>query len=451
MPSREDAIVGGFVPRMELRHLPDCPFMYGDIRAIQRSRQCATLARDRASIQVYYHPTMTTHSEQPIPAFARTIVEAYRNLSGFEATETVEAEPIHVVARIAFHRPDNLAVEYQTYVNPLLELEERLTGNTEYTANELVGLSLHFDGQRTWLYDASTDVCVVKKSRALFEPLPDLPVLGEIEYLRDLPHDYLLRALGSETIDGRDARVLSLKPKHAHRTHAFKMVAFLARKASVAFDEETLFPVRSSFSPSPSSRAHQLLGPNGCVTIRYSDVRLTPDAAPPFAPPEGTRVFREEWLAIDELAARLPFAISVDPLREAGYTAIDGQALFAEDAEHNRAYCAATFMRRGEGEGGQAEYVSLRAGNFLSRNMARRRVTIAEVGEELAIDNQTVRFLDRRQLWEEHASGIDPSQAPRELSWESDGVFWFLTGVDTERSVLTQLGSDLIGRGAPRP
>lgn len=394
---------------------------------------------------------MTTNSEQPISVFARTVVEAYQKLSGFEATETVEAGPIRVVARIGFHRPDDLAVEYQTYVNPLLELEERLTGDAEYTADELVGLSLHFDGQRTWLYDASTSVCIVKASRSLFEPLPDLPVLGEIEYLWDLPHDYLLRDLGSETIDGRDARVLSLKPKHAHRTHAFKMVAFLTRKASVAFDRETLFPVRSSFSPAPSSHTHQLLGPNGHVTIRYSSVRLTPDAPPPFAPPEGTRVFHEQWLGIDELAARLPFPLSLDPFRKAEYTAIDGHALLAEDAEHNRAYCAATFIHRGESESDQTEYVTLRAGNYLNRNMARRRVPIAEAGEELTIDDQAVRFLDRRQLWEEHASGIDPAQAPRELSWERDGVFSFLTGVNTERSVLTQLGSDLIGGSAPHP
>ena len=83
--------------------------------------------------------------------------------------------------------------------------------------------------------------------------------------------------------------------------------------------------------------------------------------------------------------------------------------------------------------------------------MARRRVTTAEAGEELMIDDQAARFLDRRGLWEEHASGIDPAQAPLELLWERDGVFWFLTGVNIERIALTQLGSDLIEKSAPRP
>ena len=394
---------------------------------------------------------MTTHREQPIAVFAHAVVEACQKLSGFEATESVEAGPIHVVARIKFHRPDGLAVEHQTYVNPLLELEERLTGDVELTADELVGLSMRFDGQRTWLYDASAGVCVVKTSRSLFEPLPEMHVLGEIGYLRDLPHDYLLRDLGPETIDGRDARVLSLKPKRVHRALAFKMVAFLARKASVAFDAETLFPVRLSFPPAPSSQTHQLLGPNGHVTVSYSGVRLTADAPPPFAPPEGTRVFHEGWLAIDELAVRLPFPLSIDPFHDAGYESIDGHALLAEDAEHQRAYCAASFIHRGETEGERAQYVTLRAGNYLSRNMARRRVTTAEAGEELMIDDQAARFLDRRGLWEEHASGIDPAQAPLELLWERDGVFWFPTGVNIERIALTQLGSDLIEKSAPRP
>ncbi len=394
---------------------------------------------------------MTTREERGVPAFARAAVEACRDLTGFEATETVEAGSIRAAARIAFHRPDRLAVEYQTYTSPLLELEERLTGDVEYTADELIGLSLHTDGEQTWIYDASTGVCVVKASRALFEPLVETPVLGEIDYLRDLPHDYLLRDLGPETIDDRAARVLSLKPKRRHRTHAFKRITFLARKATVAFDDETLFPVRLRFSPAPASQLRRLLGPDGAVTVRYSDVRLDPDAPSPFAPPEGTRVFHEDWLATSKLAERLPFPLSLDPLLEAGYESIDGHALLTEDAEHERAYCAATFFRRGEDDDRPTELATLRAGNYLNRDMARRRVLTAEAGEELTIGDQAARFLDRRTLWEEHASGIDPSQAPRELSWEADGVFWFLTGVNVERPALTQLASDLIGKSAPRP
>ena len=393
---------------------------------------------------------MQAYKDLSVPAFARAVVDASMNLSGFEATETVEAGPIRVVARIRCHRPDRRAVEYETYIHPLLELEEKLTGDAEYTPEDLAGLSLHYDGQRTWLYDASTGVCIVKPSRSLFEPLPDMPVLGEIEYLRDLPHDFLLRELGTETLDGRDVRVLSLKPKRLHRTHAFKAITFLARRASVTFDEETLFPLRLSFSLTPSSQTHRMLGPNGTVTIRYSGVRLASDPPPPFAPPEGTRVFREDWVPIDELTKRLPFPLSLRPFDKEEFVAIDGHALLAEDAEHGRAYCTAAFLRRGESETEATALVTLRAGNYLSRNMARRRSSAAEDGVNLAIGGQDARFLDRRKLWEEHAAGIDSAAAPCELSWERDGIFWFLIGVNAERSVLERIASGLIDERATK-
>ena len=386
---------------------------------------------------------METHDGQSIPAFARAAAEASQKLSGFEATETVEAGAIRAVARIGVHRPEQIAVEYQTYVNPLLELDERLTGDVEYTPEELVGLSLHYNGQWTWLYDASTGVCIVKPSRSLYEPLPDTPVLGEIEYLRDLPHDYLLRDLGIETIDKGEAHVLSLKPKRPHRVHAFKAITFLARKASVAFDTETLFPIRLSFSPAPASQSYRLLGPKGDVTVHYSGVRLMSDTPPPFAPPEGTRTFREEWIPIDELPDRLSFRISLAPFRDAEYEPIDGHALLTEDAENGRAFFAATFVHNSETGPDDTGLITLRAGNYLSRNMARRRVSASETGEELTINGRSVRFLDRRKLWEELAPGIDPSQAPNELSWEQDGV-WFLIGVKVERSVLERIATDLI-------
>ena len=106
---------------------------------------------------------MTDDAAQPVATFARAVAEAARDLSGFEATQTVEAGPIRVVARIRHHRPEVLTVEYRSYANPLLDLEERLTGDVDYSADELIGLSLHYDGRQTWCHDASTGVCVVNE------------------------------------------------------------------------------------------------------------------------------------------------------------------------------------------------------------------------------------------------------------------------------------------------
>jgi len=387
---------------------------------------------------------MSNDTPQPVATFARAVVQAGRELRGFEATETVEAGPIRVVARIRFHRSETLTVEYQSYVSPLLEVEETLTGDADYTADELVGLSLHYDGQRTWCHDASTGVCIVKPSRSMFEPIPEMATLGDLHCLRDLPHDYLLRDLGNEQIDGRAARVLSLKPKRVHRAHAFKLIAYLSEKAVVAFDEQTLFPVRLCFSPAPSTQAHHLLGPDGQITVRYEAVRLLADAPPPFAPPEGTRVFREGQIEIGDLVERLSFPFAIDRLREAGFEAFGGRALLAEDPDHDRAYFVATFLRSEDGADEPSQILTVRAGNYLSRVMARRRLAASESGEEMQLADRSARFFDRRGLWEEQASGLDADHAPRELSWDRDGVFWFLTGVNVERSTLTKLASDLI-------
>jgi len=394
---------------------------------------------------------MNSKKHDSLPAFARAVAEVSRTLTGFEATQTIKAGPIHVVARVSARRPERLAVEYRTYVNPLLDLEERLTGNAEYTADELVSLSLRFDGQRTWLHDPATGVCVVKPSRSLFEPLPEMSVLGEIEYLWDLPHDHLLRDLGTETIDGRSARRLSLRPKRAQSTHAFKTVRFLAREATVAFDQESLFPIRLSFSPSPFAQLHQLLGPEARVTVDYTDLRLAGDPPPAFEPPEGTRVFREEWVRADELADRLPLPISLAPFDVSGFTSLDGHAVLTACAEHGRSYAATTFVRAREGDAEGPQYVTVRFGNYLSRNMARRRRTIAEAGEELTVADRPARFLDRAILWDDQPEPLDRSDAPRELAWDQEGTFWFLTGVAVKRNDLEDLASRLIRTDNPHP
>ena len=387
---------------------------------------------------------MTDETSPSASSFAHDVAAACRTFVAFDATETIEAGPIAATLQIRLHRPSSITVEYQSYTNPLLDLEEHLTGDAEFIGEEIVGLSLHYDGQRTWCHDASTGVCLVKPSRALFEPVPEMDLVGDIEYLRDLPHDYLVRDAGVETLDGREARVLSLKPKRAQHAHAFKLVAFLMEKASVAFDAESRFPVRLTFTPAPSTQTAQLLGPGGRVAVRYEGLRFPADPPTPFTPPEGTRVFHESAIPFSELAGRLPFPFPSSSFADAGFDAIERGARLTEDAENERAYAIASFLPKDEAEGASPRLITVRVGNYLSRNMARRRIAASESGEEQALADHTARFLDRRPLWEENASGLDADRAPRELSWEVDGVFWFLTGYGVERGTLVEIAAGLI-------
>ncbi len=386
---------------------------------------------------------MTAPNERPIAEFAKDVADACRKLTGFRAIQTIEAGPIRLVAQVGRHRPDRLDVDVESYDNPLLELEERLTGDTEFTPEEIVRLSVHSDGRRTWLYDASSGVCLVRPLGATIEPLPEFPLLGEVDYLRELPHDYLLRDGGLETIEGRETRSLTLKPKRAVRGHAFKRVAFLADKATVAFERETLFPIRLQFRPASTTQSHPLVGPDGTITVSYRSVRLASEPPSPFEPPKGTRLFEEQIVPIGELGERSPFAASFAALDAAGYTPIDGRARLAEDRERGRGYVVMTYIRHPENGDGTESIVTVRVGNYLSRNMARRRSAQAEHGEAITLAGRDARLLDRRSLWEEHASGLDPSHAPCELGWQTEGVFWFLIGLNLDRDTLTDLGESL--------
>lgn len=402
--------------------------------------RCAPLRADAR----YTLRAMTDENSRSLAAFARDVAQACRSRTGFEATQTIEAGPIRIVAKVRAHRLGTLAVEYRTYTNPLLDVEEELTGDAEYTADELAGLSIHYDGSHTWCYDAASDVCLVKESRALYEPLPEMDLLGEIGYLRDLPHDYLLRDAGSETIDGRDTRILSLKPKRAHHAHAFKLIAYLATTASVALDRETLFPARLVISPMPSTQTAQLLGPAGRVTVRYEGLRLLDDPPAAFSPPAETRVFRETTAPLEDLPARLTFPFDVGPIRAAGFDPIDDRARLAVDEQNGRSYAVATFVRSSEPNEQPSEAITVRCGDYLSRNMARRRIRASEDGEEVTLAGHAVRFFDRGPQWENAPAGLDAARAPNEISWERQGVFWFLIGLSADRAVLEEIASALV-------
>ena len=316
---------------------------------------------------------------------------------------------------------------------PLLrctELEERLTGNVEYTSQELVGPSFHFNGRGTWIYDAATQVAVWKPYRALMEPVPGISTFGELEFLRDLTRDFLIREQEDVSSDRPSTRVLVLKPKTQVRHHLLKSITFAIHKATVTFDQETLFPVRIRVVPIPGSLAHTITGETGSILIEYNNVRLIgeDETSPPFFPPESARVFREESLPAAKIIQRVPFPLSVRPFVERGYEPVDQQNALTIDEANGRAYATLMLTPKTEEERAAASYMVLRVGNYLSRNMARRRVTLSEKGEEHPIHGHPARYLDRRSLWNEHLPEAEASHAPEEWTWEHEGVFWFLAG-----------------------
>ena len=371
---------------------------------------------------------------------ARAAMAAYGRLASFEAVQRITAGPISAVVRVRFRKPDRIAVDYESYKDPLMEFEEGFTGGPEYSPDELVGMQIFYDGSGTWLYEARRELATHKPGRAVFGPLPRTNVLAEIGFLRDLVRDFLLRDEGEESIGGRAALRIGLKPKAPHRSLLLKEEVFPIDRGTVALDKETLFPLRVTFHPNRLSPVAYLIGPSTPVVVEYSEVCLdrADEAAFSFAPPAGVRVFREEAVPVGELAERLPFPFRVEALAQAGpYRPFGSHALVTKSDSDGRAFAQMAFVRTEEEEKDEqlSGSLSLRVGNYLSHNMSRRHAFLSEHGEAVALGALAARLVDRSALWSDEL----PEAASRsilEVGWEDNGVHWFLLGEDLDKETL---------------
>jgi len=385
---------------------------------------------------------------QTVRELARQAMSAYDALESFEATQKISAGPIHAEARVRFKKPDKITVEYRSYQNPVSEFEERFIGAVEFVADELVGMQLIYDGQGTWLYEAKNDVALYKLGRTLYSPLPWTNTLAEIGFMRDLTRDFLLRDEGEETIAGRSARRLGVKPKTQHRSFLLKEEIFPMKKATLTLDEQTAFPLRISYKPASSSALSLLVGPSTLVTVEYSDVVLdkVDEDRFSFAPPDDARVFREELVSKDTLEDVLPFSVPLSVFEEHGGYTLHGDRVAAVLNEgQDRGYATLTLVSAQDAQNDERlkNTLTVRVGNYLSRNMSRRRAMLSEKGESTSLDDVAARFLDRGALVQEQLPET-PTRSMMELGWERDGVYWFLLAEEAEKEALIELATVLV-------
>lgn len=376
---------------------------------------------------------------------AQAAMSAYERLEGFEANQRISAGPIQAEARVRFRKPGKITAEYRSYQDPLVEFEERFAGSVEFVADELVGVQLFYDGHGTWLYEVKNEVALYKPGRALYSPLPGTNSLAEIGFLRDLTHDFLLRDAGEETIGQRAAYRLGIKPKTRYRSLLLKEEVFPLQEATLALDAETRFPLRITYTPiSPSTLAF-LVGPSTSITIEYTDLILNKvdEERFSFTPPEGARVFREEQVPREALEEVLPFAVPVSVFEEHGrYTLYEDHATVTINDEKNRAYAVFTLVPSQDLDPDEQprHTLTVRVGNYLSRNMSRRRALISEQGEAIPLGQVPAKCLDRGALIEDRLPKA-ARRSIREVGWEQDGIYWFLLGEELEKEALIELAT----------
>lgn len=375
-----------------------------------------------------------------VASFARSVSDAHKKRGGFQATQRVRAGTIDVTARIRVRRLDLVTTEFQSFASPLLSLEEQLVNGAEYTGDELAGLSFHFDGKTTCVYDQSSETAINKIGRALPEPLPGFRTLGEVGFLERLTRDFLLRDEGREEA-GSSIHRLAIKPKTAYRSQLLAITTFPFRRALLAFDEETLFPRRIEFTPTSDTLLASLLPPGSRATIEYSDI-IDDDSdahAFAFAPPTGSRVFDEIRVTEESVKERAPFACSLVPLDRHGFHIATRESRLAVDKENERGFLSIVAQAAGTDVTRRA--VTIRAGNYLSRNMGRRKAAISERGRQVGIGSLDALYLDRSADWPTEAS--ETARLLAEVSWEKDGVYWFLLGEGLEEADLLSLATEL--------
>ena len=382
-----------------------------------------------------------------VAEFARLASAASKERIGFEATQVTESNGLRIEAAVRRHGSRSIHIEYLVYQSSWTELEETLSGQVEFIGDELCGLVLHCEGQATWVYDPSTDTAIRKIGSQLFEPILGLATLGELAFLDTLTQDFLLRDMGEERIDEHVVRRIALKPKQDYRSQLLSAMTFPIRKATIDFDIETLFPASISLVPSSGSPAASIIGTDATISITYKDVRLLegPDSVNPFTPPADTHIFEESRVSVQDLADSVPFSMPLFALLDRGFETGDRPALLTIDAESERAYATVHLSAASDSseEGTPSPRLTLCVGNYMSRNMARRRTTFSEIGQPHSKESLPVKILDRSKLWEQRLPGIDTQHAPVEAFFEKDGVFWFLSATNTGLDSMEALARDL--------
>lgn len=376
--------------------------------------------------------------------FAKKAMNAYQKLDSFKARQTVTSGQIYVKAQVCFKKPSKVSLEYQRYQDPMLDLEEEVTGGPEFVTQDLIAMRIIFNGKNTWFYHRESDLAVERWGRVLPSPLGQIEVMAQIGFLTNLISDYLLRGEGQGTVNNREVIKLGIKPKARSRSLFLKEEIFDFDRASLALDAETWFPLKiTSYS---SYR-------NGQITVEYQDVELNEiqNEAFDFEPSEGTKVFQEKIFKFEELGDQLPFEVDTSKLDSHNeYQLASENISVIMNKEGDRAYTTLNFYHAPNREEKNKFGLNLphgyqlKIGNYLSKNMNRRKQFLSEKGEEVSLEGIKVTLTNRGQMVKDRLPHIDQLEI-YEIGWEKEGVFYFLLGQGIKQDELVSIAQNIAG------
>lgn len=374
---------------------------------------------------------------------AEKAIATYRMIDNFKANQTVTFGQVYVQAQLKFKKPYKTILEYQRYQDPMLDLEEELTGGHEFSTQDLTSMQIVYNGRNTWFHHRQSDLAIRRIGKVLPSPLGQTEVMAQIGFLKNLTSDYLLRDEGEGTVNNRKVRRLGIKPKARRRSLFLKEEIFDFERGTLALDSETWFPLKITSYPRYSEDQ---------ITVEYQDVKLDEigDEDFNFDPPADVRIFHEKLLKFDEVDDQLPFELDTAKLDFEDYQLASDNVSVIVSKDNERAYGTLNFYQTPE-EGNKSEFgltlphgYQLKFGNYLSKNMNRRKAYLSDNGEEIALGRIKATLVNRGKKVGDQLPHVDQLDI-FEIGWQKDGVFFFLLGQSIKQDELIAIAENMAG------
>lgn len=369
---------------------------------------------------------------------ALDIGRAYESLSGFACDQEITAGGLRINASVKFKKPRKLTVEYDKYRNPVEEFQADFFGGPEFDSNDLENARLVYNGDSTWIHLISKEVAIKKQGRRLFTPFAGVDILGQLGFLTDILSDFLLKDDGEGEINDREVYRLGLKPKAYRKSLFLKEEVFSLDSAQLAIDKETKLPLKITYRPGQRDQLRFMSSQGGPIYVQYSNYRIDgpSDGDFQFDHTKVENVFEEEKLSKDEFTEKFPIEFNLEGLEKQGFKPATEELSLSIDREKDRAYATLGFVSESE-EGEEQISLQLLAGNYLSREMNRHRSFLSENGENININGNEGKLVDRGENVKDRLPKELKSDI-LEIGLQVENGFYYLLGQDVDRDRLIQ-------------
>ncbi|MFB6290813.1 MAG: outer membrane lipoprotein carrier protein LolA [Candidatus Bipolaricaulia bacterium] len=371
--------------------------------------------------------------------------ERYEELKSFEADQEITAGGMRIKGHVKFRKPRSVAVEYEDYQSPMENFEVKLSGGPEFIGDDLVDSRVVYGGKETWVHLVDKNTAVKKEGKLLYSPFAGVDVIGQLGFLPSLVSDFLLKDEGEGEINGKPVDRLGLKPKTPRRSLFLKEEVFNLERAELALDKELGLPRKITYYPGEGEQLRFSGSQGSPVFVEYSDYELDGLGKRDFQfdPSKVDKVFEEQVVSENEFGESFPLSIPLTEIKKKGYERARDKISVLKDDETGRAYCSITLIKSDEAGRRPTSSVQLLVGNYLSREMSRHRTYMSENGEEMDLEDHTVRLADRAEAVRERLPE-EWDQEILEISWQGEESFYYLLGQGIGKDELIDLARDFL-------